>query len=1291
MTPAKQVACMPDPPRGPHAPQHRPFWGHPGQVFGVAVTSDGQEIVSVGDDGTVRVWSRLTGEERIVLTGHKGTVRAVAVTRDGETIVSGGYDGTTRTWNRSSGEPLNVLSGHTGTVRAVTVTRDGEEIVTAGHDGTIQVSNLHRGEQRLVLHGGKGPIEAITVTPDDNEIISTGYDGAIQVWSRHNGNQRAAFSGHGEKMISGVKVSPDGLEIATVGYDGAIEIRSCAGGAVRITVASKKGPLDAVALTSDGQQIVTAGRDGIVRVWSMRDGNPLAALSGHTGAVHGVATSGDQIMSVGADGTIRTWDVAAGEQTVFSGHTSPIEAVTADNEEIVTVGDDGTGRVWNRSSGALRTILRGHYGPVLAVALTADGKQVVTGGRDHTIRIWNRSDGEEEKALVGHRGVVRAVAVTTDGNEIVSTADDKTVRTWNRYTGEEKERFEPQVAGLIPGLAITPDDRDIIVTGFDRTIAIWDRVTGKTRRILTGDSAPLETVAVAHDNEDIVTGGDDGTTRIWNRHTGVQRGELTDSHGRVERVTVTLDGTEIVTAGQDGAIRIWERSAETQRAELRGHIGPALGLVVTPDGEEIVSTGYDGTIRVWNRRRARQVRGTELGGAAPAKRLAGVRSDLPSREDLLDSSADIDMLASLVAARTTEPPLSIALLGKWGSGKSSLMLQMEAEVERLAELSANNLGRSAFVANVQQVRFNAWHYSDDHLWSGLAEHLFRSLARQTPTEVPDPKTVRSRRDTLLVELSEGESKHERLNKELGEVDEASTHLAFEKLDWLARTGLIARTAARQLAHDVSVNRRLLILGLLAILLAVVLAIVLQSFLASIPVALSTVAAALTWGRIKFRTIHDTATKFASDQHTKLVKRRDEAARTVLNLREQLATVDAATRLSSFLTERAEGATYQQFRGVVGQIHMDLQQLDDNLREAHDVWSSDWSTEQPPLERIVLYIDDLDRCPPGLVVQVLAALNLLLALPLFVVVVAVDQRWLVRSLEFHHRELFGSHPYGGDPSLPEGDEIAALDYLDKVFQLPFALRPMRENASEYLQALLGPTAIEPERPPTRAGEGDVTREAEEEVSPPQDPTGSETQDDSAAPPTSIAGRDDERDQHRLGSLMQAMGEDRDRAAGKALRDLQPEGLSLRQRELDFMRLLGSLLPTPRAAKKLTNIYRLIRIGIPEDFLDRFIGDEETGSGPYQAVLVLLVITVGSPDVACLLFEKLATAQTRDRIQAVIRKIGEELDVQAAQLKARCGEIIDVLDQVKTPMIEGLTEYRRWAPHVARFSFYTRSSE
>ncbi|WP_372512174.1 WD40 repeat domain-containing protein, partial [Frankia umida] len=82
----------------PNAPSasRAPFWGHPGVVRAVVVSPDGRQIVSGGDDGSVRVWDRASGVEQVVLTGHTGPVNAVAVTPDGRQIVSGGRDGSVR-------------------------------------------------------------------------------------------------------------------------------------------------------------------------------------------------------------------------------------------------------------------------------------------------------------------------------------------------------------------------------------------------------------------------------------------------------------------------------------------------------------------------------------------------------------------------------------------------------------------------------------------------------------------------------------------------------------------------------------------------------------------------------------------------------------------------------------------------------------------------------------------------------------------------------------------------------------------------------------------------------------------------------------------------------------------------------------------------------------------------------------------------------------------------------------------------------------------------------------------
>ena len=85
---------------------------------------------------------------------------------------------------------------------------------------------------------------------------------------------------------------------------------------------------------------------------------------------------------------------------------------------------------------------------------------------------------------------------------------------------------------------------------------------------------------------------------------------------------------------------------------------------------------------------------------------------------------------------------------------------------------------------------------------------------------------------------------------------------------------------------------------------------------------------------------------------------------------------------------------------------------------------------PRIDRIILYIDDLDRCPFDKVMEVLQAVHLLMAFPLFVVLVAVDVRWLETSLENSHAQFSGAKRH-----------TSPTEYLEKIFQLAMWTDPL----------------------------------------------------------------------------------------------------------------------------------------------------------------------------------------------------------------------------------------------------------
>ena len=106
--------------------------------------------------------------------------------------------------------------------------------------------------------------------------------------------------------------------------------------------------------------------------------------------------------------------------------------------------------------------------------------------------------------------------------------------------------------------------------------------------------------------------------------------------------------------------------------------------------------------------------------------IAGLISDTDSGADYLDISKDITAFARVITAKSFKPPLAIALLGKWGSGKSFFMRKLK---ERVQNLSRSNNSQNAYCSGIAHVHFNAWSYMDSNLWAGIITKIFEGLQK----------------------------------------------------------------------------------------------------------------------------------------------------------------------------------------------------------------------------------------------------------------------------------------------------------------------------------------------------------------------------------------------------------------------------------------------------------------------------------------------------------------------------------------------------------------------------------
>jgi hypothetical protein len=604
---------------------------------------------------------------------------------------------------------------------------------------------------------------------------------------------------------------------------------------------------------------------------------------------------------------------------------------------------------------------------------------------------------------------------------------------------------------------------------------------------------------------------------------------------------------------------------------------------------------------------------TALGYDYPPLRLRGTgpsltryASDLvdPSlpAEDLLGIEPEVDALAALITQREVEPPLAIGLFGDWGSGKSFFMRLLR---QRIGELSAASrdvaADATAFCGKVDQVTYDAWHHADADLSSSLVGETMNALVTRHP-DLKLPVAFASMRDrTAQIEQTLADANTARAEAE--ETCERLKQARRRAPRFLRRFiggrlhGLPAYAAAHPLTLVPSA------VGAVALFVGVV---VLGD--SETEALITTIGGVVTFvGGLLAPLIGIESRATAADRG--------------------LAEAGAAYRSASH--ELSELYTGKLGLGAV---------LRENLAEfSRQVEASG------ELDRVVLYIDDLDRCDAQRVVAVLEAVHVLLAFKLFVVVVGVDSRWLLSSLRSVYRAQF-------DPGSSEDASWVTTpqNYLEKIFQIPYSVPPMHDAGfRQYVESMLA---------------ADLAR----------DGGGALLPGDVADGPTAPSSADAEH----------ARGSDYATTAGSAVR-LRPRTLEISREEAGFLATLGTIVSSPRAGKRLINTYRLLRAPLDDAQLAAFEGPERE----YRVVASLLAIMIGAPAIASRVFGAMLAAPEGLPWTSFSQSLraATPTGIDAGDW-AQLTEALETFDQAFETM-QSMEPFRRWVWRVARYSFET----
>jgi len=290
--------------------QQRVLSGHSDSIWCLALSADGQTLVSGSADGTMKVWNVATARVVQTLTGHTQPVLSIALSANGQRLASGSADRTVKVWDLSNSQEVYSFVAHTDNVRGIALSANGRILVSGSRDRTIKVWDLSTGLEIGTLTGHTDDVTSVVISSDGRLLVSGSFDQTIKVWDLPTGRERCALTGHTGPVWS-VALSSDKQCVVSGSADGTIKIWNASTGQEVRTLENHTDYIFCVALSKNGQTLVSGSQDRTIRVWKLPTGQEMYTLTDHTDAIWCLALSDDGriLASGGENKTIKLWGV----------------------------------------------------------------------------------------------------------------------------------------------------------------------------------------------------------------------------------------------------------------------------------------------------------------------------------------------------------------------------------------------------------------------------------------------------------------------------------------------------------------------------------------------------------------------------------------------------------------------------------------------------------------------------------------------------------------------------------------------------------------------------------------------------------------------------------------------------------------------------------------------------------------------------------------------------------------------------------------------------------------------
>jgi WD40 repeat protein len=573
---------------------------HGSPVAAFAASPDGKRVVSIGSDGSAKLWDADAGKSIAELKGDlRATLKVGDLTRLAALAkkhVELAKKDLEDANSRKKAEEDNKTKSAEALTKAETDLKPKEE---AAKKATDEKAAADKGladatAAKAKADEAKKTADELLVKADDSiKSVKAGQEAAGKIDSDDGRVAKAAVEKAAEELQSLRKLLEPAIQSA-------VKVAEEAAG--KLAEAEKKAKDQMTALQKANDELTATKRtadtakraveraaeavkkateaipgfEGLLKQAEEGVKARDEALAKATAAakdvekpIRAVAFSPDGalVVTAGDDQCLHTWDGANGAAIEVYPTSAPVTTVAFNGEKLIAVDAKGA-TTWDLATQwkLERTIGSPDADSVFVDRVTAldfssDGKTLAVGSgepsRSGQVMLFDVATGEQKLTIKEpHSDTVNCLAFSPDGKQLASCAADRFVKLWNVADGKAVRSFEGHTHHVL-GVAWRADGRVLVSSGADTVLKVWDARTGDQLRTVQNQFTK-EVTSVGFVADDIVVAsGGDAKVRLINAANGNSQRDFGGTSEYMYSAAASGDGKTIAAGGLDSVLRIW--------------------------------------------------------------------------------------------------------------------------------------------------------------------------------------------------------------------------------------------------------------------------------------------------------------------------------------------------------------------------------------------------------------------------------------------------------------------------------------------------------------------------------------------------------------------------------------------------------------------------------------------------------------------------------------------------------------------------------------------------------------